>query len=178
MWRIGGAAIVAIVLATAAPTAGSDPSAAAGVTIPVPAIHILLLGQPHFLVSDAVEGALRRLSRPRCQSLLAEFKDGAGDRLSETLARTGRTATQYLAELRFADGEGTKPCALEHVVAATMPGSRVVFICGQRFDRQFRPEIAAGEYIILHEMLHSLGLGENPPSSAAITAAVATRCGD
>ena len=33
------------------------------------------------------------------------------------------------------------------------------------------------EITIIHEMLHSLGLGENPPESVAITAQVLKRCG-
>jgi hypothetical protein len=32
------------------------------------------------------------------------------------------------------------------------------------------------EAYVIHEMLHSLGLGENPPSSLAITAKVMSRC--
>jgi hypothetical protein len=31
--------------------------------------------------------------------------------------------------------------------------------------------------MIIHEILHSLGLGENPPSSDEITKQVAARCG-
>jgi hypothetical protein len=30
---------------------------------------------------------------------------------------------------------------------------------------------------VIHETLHTLGLGENPPSSAEIDSAVARRCG-
>jgi hypothetical protein len=31
--------------------------------------------------------------------------------------------------------------------------------------------------MVIHEMLHSLGLGENPPSSREITKQVTARCG-
>ena len=33
------------------------------------------------------------------------------------------------------------------------------------------------EIIVIHEFLHTLGLGENPPTSEAITAQIALRCG-
>jgi hypothetical protein len=33
------------------------------------------------------------------------------------------------------------------------------------------------ESIVIHEMLHTLGLGENPPSSQEITQQVKRRCG-
>jgi hypothetical protein len=33
------------------------------------------------------------------------------------------------------------------------------------------------EIIVIHEFLHTLGLGENPPTSQAITQRVAIRCG-
>jgi hypothetical protein len=43
-------------------------------------------------------------------------------------------------------------------------------------ERQRRdPGLTAA--LIIHEELHSLGLGENPPSSQAITAQVIARCG-
>jgi hypothetical protein len=34
------------------------------------------------------------------------------------------------------------------------------------------------EAILIHELLHSLGLGENPPSSDYITSRVRARCGE
>jgi hypothetical protein len=34
------------------------------------------------------------------------------------------------------------------------------------------------EALVIHEMLHSLGLGENPPPSDEITARVRARCGE
>jgi hypothetical protein len=37
---------------------------------------------------------------------------------------------------------------------------------------------SAGEIIIIHEVLHTLGLRENPPSSEEITRQVTRRCGD
>jgi chorismate mutase len=56
------------------------------------------------------------------------------------------------------------------------PGSRVVAVCGRRFTN---PSLSheAREMIIIHELLHALGLGENPPTIEAITRQVTERCG-
>jgi len=37
--------------------------------------------------------------------------------------------------------------------------------------------ITVAEAVIIHETLHSLGLGENPPTSDEITRRVFSRCG-
>ena len=58
----------------------------------------------------------------------------------------------------------------------TTPGSRTVRICPQFTQRQLRDPVLA-EIVILHEALHTLGLGENPPLSTVITARVAAHCG-
>jgi hypothetical protein len=50
----------------------------------------------------------------------------------------------------------------------------VVYVCGGAFrdlDAKRR------EQVLIHEMLHSLGLGENPPSTHEINDAVWRRCG-
>jgi hypothetical protein len=49
-----------------------------------------------------------------------------------------------------------------------------VFVCIAPFAEQ-RPGIR--ENTLIHEMLHSLGLGENPPSSGEINGQVMRRCG-
>ena len=79
--------------------------------------------------------------------------------------------------LNFYDGYGLPRCADRGTLASTSPGSRIVYICSPQFrEKQLRtPGLAAA--IIIHEELHSLGLGENPPSSQAITARVIARCG-
>ena len=175
MFRTAIAALVALLLTCVGLGAAStDPSA----SVPIPNLHLLLFGAPRFIVNDAILGAIRRVARPRCDTVFTEYKDGAGQPLAANLAASGKTAGEYLAELRFADGTNMRQCDAEQVVAATRPGSHVIFICGSRFERQFRPDLAAGEIMIVHELLHSLGLGENPPSSMEITATVTARCGD
>jgi hypothetical protein len=58
------------------------------------------------------------------------------------------------------------------VLAFTQPNSLVVRVCPRLI--QFQGDWA--ELTVLHELLHSLGLGENPPSSAEITDRVRERC--
>ncbi len=78
----------------------------------------------------------------------------------------------------FYDGSRQLLCSLnDDPYAITQPGSRVVFICPRRFVQKQEWNPTAAEAIIIHEMMHSLGLGENPPSSEAITARVRDLCG-
>jgi len=121
--------------------------------------------------------ALEKLAHPRCQRIFEDFRDGRGRTLAERLADLGQTGDGFLRTLRFANGERFGPCQMHNVLAATEPNSHVIFLCGfQFFERQHRdPELAA--HLVIHEMLHSLGLGENPPSSVEITSRVAERCG-
>ncbi len=53
-------------------------------------------------------------------------------------------------------------------------GSRVVFICPTAFVEGSPEETEAA---LIHEMLQTLGLGENPSRSRDITARVRARCG-
>jgi hypothetical protein len=56
-----------------------------------------------------------------------------------------------------------------------MPGSRVVFVCPAHLTKlRSGPQMQA---LVIHEMLHSLGLFEDPPSGREITARVTARCG-
>jgi hypothetical protein len=74
------------------------------------------------------------------------------------------------------DGEfpkGSGRCAVPGSFAFTAGGA-VVFICGRNFHSE-RPSHRA--VALIHEMLHTLGLRENPPSPAEITAQVELRCG-
>jgi hypothetical protein len=128
-------------------------------------------------LSAAVAGAQRRLSRPGCQRVFSEFYDAAGVPLAEKLDAMGLTAGDHLATLVFADGAGRPACRTSDVLAITSPGSGTVRVCGSRFRmwQQLDPPLA--EAIIIHELLHTLGLGEDPPSSQEITRRVVKRCG-
>jgi hypothetical protein len=129
------------------------------------------------LLSSAVRDASSRLSAPACQQIFSDFRDAAGRTLQENLAALGQTGQSYLDLLLFYDGYGMTRCQDRHTFASTSPGSRVVFICSPQFREKQRRDPGVAGAVILHEALHSLGLGENPPSSKEITAGVLSRCG-
>jgi hypothetical protein len=127
-------------------------------------------------VAAAVKGAARRLQREECRSILTEFSDAAGRTLLANLEALGATPETYLGLIGFYDGGADRRCAHRGILAVTSPGSRTVRICPQFAQRQLRDH-ALAEMVVLHEALHTLGLGENPPLSTVITARVAARCG-
>ena len=126
----------------------------------------------------AIEGAMRRLESPECRGLLDELRDDGGRPLASKLEPVGLDAGEYLANLHFHDGEDLQACHIDSItVAFTQPGSRVVYVC-RRFSDSFPRNSIAADVTILHELLHSLGLGENPPSPSEISRMVRDRCGD
>jgi len=54
-------------------------------------------------------------------------------------------------------------------------GTPRVFVCRSFVERQVGDPWTA-ENMVIHEMLHTLGLEENPPSSREITRRVNDRC--
>jgi hypothetical protein len=62
------------------------------------------------------------------------------------------------------------------VLGGTQPGSRVVAFCGAAFAETERRNARLAEALVIHETFHSLGLGENPPSSHEITTRVLGSC--
>jgi hypothetical protein len=127
-------------------------------------------------VERALVGAVRRLESPECRRIFADFRDGAGAPLQDGLDRLGLDAPDYLAVVLFADGFGQRSCHGTDVMAVTAPGSRVVRICGPRFSEAQARSPERAELVVLHEALHTLGLGENPPDSLEITRRVGERC--
>jgi hypothetical protein len=130
-------------------------------------------------VRRAVDGAGIRLASPRCQEVLTVFRDPSGRTLRENLDASGLDAPDHLLRLFFYSGDGTDACDRPgtRVFAATAPGSRVVFVCLSAFRSRQRRAPVHAEVIIIHEALHSLGLGEDPPSSEEITYRVRVSCG-
>jgi hypothetical protein len=124
----------------------------------------------------AVMGARRRLEQPECQRLFSEFSDSSGRPLQESLDALGQTGAGYLAWVVFADGSAKAHCKAGGSFAFTAPGSRVVYVCGAQLKDAADQNLAKAEIVLIHEMLHTLGLGENPPSSEEITARVVARC--
>lgn len=136
-------------------------------------------GIANTLLTRAVLAAQVRLGRPACQQVLSDFADQAGQSLLDRLKTTDLSAPDYLVQqVWFVDGDAAARCGQDHNVAAfTVPGHHVVHVCSARLLRSHAQQPVATEMIVIHEMLHTLGLGENPPSSAAITSQVTKRCG-
>jgi hypothetical protein len=120
-------------------------------------------------------GAARRLANPRCAEVFREFVDDQGRPLQEKLDAYRLTGPEYLALIYFADGSDNGRCGDEVVLANTTPGSRHVAVC-RRFARVYREDRTWAEVVVIHEALHTLGLGENPPTSFEISTRVASRC--
>ena len=117
------------------------------------------------------------LEQRPCADLLSDFRDGAGRALRAHLeSRSGRPA-DYLGTLLFYDADRTLLCQSSLRIAGTVPGSHIVLLCGERFLRLETRDPAFAAALLLHETLHTLGLGEDPPSSAEITERVLARCG-
>ena len=130
-----------------------------------------------FAVVQAVQGAHRRLADSRCQAIFSDFAKASGQGLQEVLDEQGQTGQSHLRRLLFYDGGQTSGCRAAGVLAVTQPESRAIFICTAWFRQAFELNPRKVEAVIIHESLHSLGLGENPPRSQDITAQVVTRCG-
>jgi hypothetical protein len=125
----------------------------------------------------ALNGAQRKLRDGECRQLLADFRDAEGRTLGENLAPFEVEPAEYIAMLIIRDGGGRSGgslCRNPGVAAVTVPKARVVHVCGPSFRDQ---SSGLRENTLIHEMLHTLGLEENPPSSAAINAQVRRRCG-
>jgi hypothetical protein len=130
-----------------------------------------------FAVSQALKGAVTRLADRDCHNVLADFTDETGRSLSTKLAATGRTAVEEFRLLRFVDDRRAPQCRGGARLAFTQTGSHFIRVCGQHFTDWFTRNRTTTEIILIHEFLHTLGLGENPPTSEAVTERVAARCG-
>ena len=128
-------------------------------------------------VQRSVEGAATRLARPGCQDVFADFTDAVGQRLSTTLVARGKSPAEAFGVLRFFDDAAAPQCRAGATLAFTRVGSPLIRLCGLQFKDRFQQNRTTTEIIVIHEFLHTLGLGENPPTSDAITKQVAVRCG-
>jgi hypothetical protein len=144
----------------------------------LPPLRVHVSPPARVLVEAAVRGGARRLARPECAGILSEFQDAAGRTLAANASRLGRSASEYVELVYFLDPPTRRgACRRPNVLAFTSPGSRVVFVCPQ-LAQAYRMARVDAEIAVIHEVLHTLGLGENPPSSREITASVYFRCGD
>jgi hypothetical protein len=125
---------------------------------------------------QALDGAAKWLSVSQCARLFSEFQDVDGRPLDARLHQLESTPADYLRLIYFHDGEVNPACKRHGVLAFTEVGSRVVYVCGRDFGRAWKKEPRETVATLIHEMLHSLGLGENPPTPREITYKVLKLC--
>jgi hypothetical protein len=155
---------VLVVAAAAAPAAAAEGARRASLTPP-----------DAVAVARAREGAARRLGDTHCRRVLSDFHDARGQTIERNLEKWEMGPAEYLRMLPFVDGSGESLCHREKVMLASIPNVPRVIVC-PGFARVQRYEPAAAESLVIHEVLHTLGLGENPPASAEITRRVEARC--
>ena len=163
--------------AQAGPIAGPEARATLGTARGTESPSVVLHHPADALILRlALARASSKLTEPACLQLLDDFHDGEGRPLRENLATTGMEPADYLARLAYRDGADLQSglCQSRGAAAVTRPNDRMVYVCGANFRAQ-TPGIRANT--LIHEMLHTLGLLENPPSSGAINAQVRKRCG-
>jgi peptidoglycan hydrolase-like protein with peptidoglycan-binding domain len=128
-------------------------------------------------VRTAVRGAAHRLADPDCAALLDDFSDAEGRSLRQRLEQLGVDAPAYTRSVLFYDGSNELPCRRRRMLLAyTAPGFRFVRVC-PRLAALAHADPREAEIIVIHEILHTLGLAENPPTHEEITARVFNRCG-
>jgi hypothetical protein len=120
--------------------------------------------------------ASARLATASCRALLSEFTDAAGRPLADKLTGLRMSAEVYLRLIVVVDGSRLRPCMGTVTLAFTTPGSRVVYHCGTSFATKLQHSPTEATNTIIHELLHSLGLGENPPSSEDISRRIRQLC--
>ena len=124
----------------------------------------------------ALEAASARLADDDCSKIFTDFADGSGRSLGDRLSALAVDHHAYLKMVTFIDDTRHRLCG-SGILALTVPGGRVVRVC---IDELKRIHAVQPEYVVaslIHEILHTLGLGENPPSSREITKRVLGRCG-
>lgn len=162
----GQAVLVVAVLAIASAVEAASPA-------------LKLTGFESGVVDRARAGALQRLEHEACRRVFTDFRDAQGRTLQQNLDEWAGSAAEYVSVVPFLDGSRQASCRRAKTALVASPGVRRVFVCPAFADVQIRqPRIA--ESMVIHEILHTLGLGEAPqpgqPSSIEITQRVESRC--
>ena len=169
--------VAVLLLGCCAPRSAADPE-------PDPASrvraekHALILRLSPFgqaALRRAIDLARAKLAGPDCSDVYEDFTLQNGVTPRHVLDGLGMTPSELLESLVFIDGGWDRVCRTGRAALTTTPGSRVIHVCPGFAQLQLRdPERSA--CLIIHESLHALGLGEDPPSSSEITHRVERRC--
>ena len=136
---------------------------------------LVLAGMEGRALDRARAHAVALLENDECRQVFSNFRDAEGQTLQEKLDALGLTPPEYLGTVHFLNGELQPLCRRSTVQMTTSGKSRYVYVCPhfQQFQDR-RPELAPA--LVIHETLHTLGLGENPPTSMEITGRILARC--
>jgi len=154
---------------TAAVAAAALPASAEG------ARRASLTKRDEAAVERARDGAARRLADAECRRVFSDFHDAKGRALEQKLEQWAMDPAEYLRIVPFVDGTGEHLCRREEVRLVSTPNVPRVIVC-PGFAQVERLQREAAAIMVIHEVLHTLGLGENPPTSAEITRRVEARC--
>ena len=163
-------------------SAGAGPAPSVGETGAEPAgparrRAILLKLKPldEGTVRCALDLALAMLAAPGCSRVYSEFQRPDGRTPRDELERMGIGPEEFLESLVFTDGSREAVCRRDRAVMTATPGRALIYVCPRFAAFQIgNPRLSAA--VIIHESLHALGLGENPPSSDEINRRVERRC--
>jgi hypothetical protein len=143
------------------------------------AAPLTLTGWDARAVDSARTGALKRLESDECRRVFTDFTDTEGRTLQQNLEEWTASPAEYIGLIPFVDGSSQARCRATKTALVASPGVRRVFVCKTFAEVQLRqPGVA--ESMVIHEVLHTLGLGEAPmpgqPTSIEITQRVEARC--
>ena len=170
MSKKGSRASGRAVLASAILLAAANVDAAAPLT---------LAGWDARAVDSARTGALQRLESEECRKVFTDFTDAQGRSLQQNLEEWSPSPAEYIGLIPFVDGSSQALCRKTKTALVASPGVRRVYVCKTFAEVQLRqPGVA--ESMVIHEILHTLGLGKAPmpgqPTSIEITQRVEARC--
>ena len=136
---------------------------------------LVLSGMEGRALERARARAVALLERDECRKVFSDFTDAEGRTLQEKLDALGQTPAEYLGAVHFLNGEVQPLCRRSTVQMVTTGKSLYVYVCPQFLQfQERRPELAP--VLVIHEALHTLGLGENPPTPMEITSRIYGRC--
>ena len=126
-------------------------------------------------VRRALDLARAKLLSPGCPQVYADFERPDGGTPQDELVRLGIGPEEFLETLVFTDGSREPVCRMGRAVLTTKPGTGLIFVCPGFATFHLR-QPGTSACLIIHESLHALGLGEDPPRSGEITQRVEQRC--
>src|SRR5437763_1807249 len=173
-WSRVAISVVAILLSTVVVSAGAAGQDARNSKASWPLVHV---PDPiaNYLMGEVLEKASGLLAEPGCGSVLTDFSDQHGKPLAARLVTLDVDIRTYASMIVFIDDSRHPHCA-SGAIAFTEPGGRVVRLCVDRLKEAWSRDRTFTLAVVIHELLHTLGLGENPPTSKEITTQVLARC--